>query len=164
MKILFFIGKLYGGGAERVAVNLLNHLSEHHEVIAAIANDNHKGYPLKPGITIKIIDFRWTNRVYQILSNTIEIKKTLKEIKPDLIISFIVDLNGCVLLANGLIKRKRIIVSERTTIQRKQLFWQKFTRRFLYRLAHKIVFVSKSDFNYAKWLKNKTYINNCEFF
>ena len=159
MKILFFIGKLYGGGAERVAVNLLNHLSEHHEVIAAIANDNHKVYPLKPGITIKIIDFRWTNRFYQIFSNTLVIKNILKEIKPDLIISFIVDLNGCVLLANSIYKRKRIIVSERTTIQRKQSVWQIITRRILYKLAQ-VVFVSKSDFSHAKWLKNKTFIYN----
>ena len=70
-----------------------------------------------------------------------------------------VELSIFVLLAN-FFTRKKLIVSEQTSIQAKHPMRDRFTRSILYRFASKVVFVSESDCNYAKWLKNKTFIYN----
>lgn len=163
MKILFFIGKLYGGGAERVATTIMNHLSKKHSVIAAISNDKKPSYPINSKIVIWKYTYNGVNNTIRIIDRTLKIHKIINDTKPDLIISFITELNGCVLLANCLKKRK-IIVSERTTIQRQMSFWRSFSRHILYRFASKVVLVSKNDYNYANWLENKTVIYNPLFF
>lgn len=54
MKIAFIIDNLYGGGAERAEVNIMNALSERHEVTAiAYRNfDEGKNYPLSPTVRL----------------------------------------------------------------------------------------------------------------
>lgn len=64
-----------------------------------------------------------------------------------------------VLLANFLTSNK-LIVSEHITIQTTRQPHRLITRHILYRFASKIVFISESDYNYAKWIKRKTYIYN----
>ena len=134
MKILFFIGKLYGGGAERVATTIMNHLSKKHSVIAAISNDKKPSYPINSKIVIWKYSYNGVNNTIRIIDRTLKIYKIINDTKPDLIISFITELNGCVLLANCL-KKRIIIVSERTTIQRQMSFWRSFSRHILYRFA-----------------------------
>lgn len=158
MKILVFISKLYGGGGERVAATLLNHLSAKHNVILAVFNNGKNHYTIDNKIDIIDLSKGKTFHPYQ-LNRIIKCWKTIKDTNPDLIISFIIELNRFVLLSN-LFCKKKIIVSERTTIQRQQSIFHTFTRRILYKLATKVVLVSKEDYNYAKWLKNKVLIHN----
>lgn len=159
MKILLFVDKLFGGGAERVASILLNHLCNKHDVTAIIFNDRQPTYPIDSRIKIQKIVVDNKIRIWHPFERLIKIHKAIKTNAPDLIISFIVEQNSRVLLSNFLPKRK-IIVSERTTIQKKQSIWRLFIRHILYRFASKVVFVSESDYKYAKWLKNKTFIYN----
>jgi len=158
MKILFFISKLHGGGAERVAAMLMNHLSETHEVTAAIFGTKKEQYKIKD--KIRILDLSEGKRIrpYQ-LNRIAKCRETIKNENPDLIISFLVGLNRFTVTANCL-TRKKLILSEQTSLQAEQSVREWITRHILYRFATKVVLVSKSDYEYAKWLKNRAYIYN----
>ena len=157
MKILVFISKLYGGGAERVASLLINHLCNHHNTIVALFDDN-KTYPIDPKATITNLSSKGKKLPYH-LNMITKCRKAINDINPDLVISFMVKLNMYVLIAN-LFPQKKLILSEQTSIQAKQSLSRIITRHILYRLASKVVFVSRSDYNHAKWLNNKTFIYN----
>lgn len=159
MKILLFVDKLYGGGAERVASILLNHLCKKHDVTAVIFNDKMPAYPLNSLIKIQKITVNGKIRVLHPIERIIKIIKAIRQNRPDLLVSFMVELNRYTLLANAFIRRE-IIISEQTSIQAQQSLSREITRHLLYKLATKVVFVSKSDCDYAKWLKNKTFIFN----
>ena len=158
MKILLFVYKLSGGGGERVASILLNHLCEKHNVTAIVFSDKALTYPLNPKIEIHKITIDGPGVLHP-LERIAKIRQIIKIQSPDLIISFMVELNKYVLLAN-LITRKKLILSEQTSIQAKQSLSKKLTRHILYRFATKVIFVSQSDCDYAKWLKNRTFIYN----
>ena len=159
MKILFFINHLADGGAERVAATLLNHLCENHEVELVLFSEKQASYNINPKIPTQKIIVGGSNKIIKVIRRVSRIRKLIKEIKPDLIITFMVDLSMQVLLANCLTSNK-IIVSEHITIQTTRQPHRLITRHILYRLASKIVFISESDYNYAKWIKRKTYIYN----
>lgn len=159
MKILLFVYKLYGGGGERVASILLNHLCEKHEVSAVVFDDKNATYKLNSKIKIQKITIDGRFRIQHPLERIVKIRNLIKKDNPDLIISFMVELTVFVLLAN-FFTRKKLIVSEQTSIQAKHPMRDRFTRNVLYRFASKVVFVSKSDCDYAKWLKNRTFIYN----
>lgn len=159
MRILFFINHLADGGAERVAATLLNHLCENHEVEMVLFSDKHASYYINSQIPTQKIIISSNNKIVKVIRRISRIKKLIKKTNPDLMISFMVDLSMQVLLANCLISNK-LIVSEHITIQTTRQPHRLITRHILYRLASKIVFISESDYNYAKWIKQKTYIYN----
>ncbi len=159
MKILLFVDKLFGGGAERVASILLNHLCEKHNVTAVIFNDKLPSYPLNPHIKIQKIAIDGRFRILHPIERLSKIREIIRVESSDLILSFLVEINNYILLSN-IIPRKKIIVSERTSIQRHQPLWISIPRRFLYKMANKVVLTSNDDYNHTKWLKNKTVIHN----
>ena len=159
MKILFFINHLADGGAERVAATLLNHLCENHEVEIVLFSEKKTSFNIPPQIPIQKIIVSGNNKIIKVIRRISRIRKLIKETNPDLIISFMVDLSMQVLLANFLTSNK-LIVSEHITIQTPQLLHRKLTRHILYHFASEIVFISKSDYNYAKWIRKKTFIYN----
>ena len=55
MKIAFVVWNLGGGGAERVYVNLMNHLSGRHEVYALIAKDTPPSVKYEPSEKVRVI-------------------------------------------------------------------------------------------------------------
>lgn len=158
MKILVFISKLYGGGAERVASLLINHLCKNHKVTVAIFNDKNNHYYIDDKVLVMDLSSGNKIRPYQ-FDRIIKCRKAIKDVNPDLIISFLVDLNRFVLISNCF-SRKKLLLSEQTSIQSKQSLNRRITRHILYRLATKVVFTSRSDFEYARWLRNKTFIYN----
>ncbi len=158
MKILFFISKLYGGGAERTASILINHLSETHDVTVAVFSSNEKQFRINEKIRILNLSEGKRIRPYQ-LNRIVKCRETIKNENPDLIISFLVGLNRFTVIANCL-TRKKLILSEQTSVQAEQTVGEWLTRHILYRFAAKVVLVSRDDFKFAKWLKNRTYIYN----
>ena len=159
MRFLFFINHLADGGAERVAATLLNHLCEKHEVGLVLFSEKQASFNINPQIPTQKIIVSGNNKIIKVIRRTSRIRKLIKEIKPDLIITFMVDLSMQVLLANCLTSNK-LIVSEHITIQAPQSLHRKLTRHILYRFASRIVFISESDYNYAKWISRKTFIYN----
>lgn len=144
MKILLFVDKLFGGGAQRVASILLNHLCTKHCVTAVIFNDKHPTYPLDPRIKIQKITIDGGIRFLHPIERIHKIRHSIKNNDPDLIISFLVDVNIYTLLANIFNKRK-IIVSERNTLNHVRSRFIRLLRFLTYPTADKIVFVTKAD-------------------
>ena len=142
MKILFFIHGLYGGGAERVASILLNHFCEKHETYVAVTNFKAPFYPLSS--RVHLIDNRLKNRFERFLPKFLKMAKTIKNVNPDIIISFLVTGNNRALCAN-ILYRKKIIVSERNTYKHEKSLKHRILRRILYPMADKVVFVTKDD-------------------
>lgn len=112
-RITFFIGSMYGGGAERVISILANHFCQKDwNVDIVLLLENKVGYQLDR--RIRIIDFTHSSGTYiKHLPNWIaEIRRYVKKNKPDRIVSFVGRINILVLTAClGL--KVPIIVSER---------------------------------------------------
>ena len=144
MKILLFVDKLFGGGAQRVASILLNHLCTKHSVTAVIFNDKHPTYPLNPQISIQKITIDGGIRFLHPIERIHKIRQSITRNTPDLIISFLVDVNVYILLANIFNKRK-IIVSERNTLKHVRSRTIRLLRILTYPIADKIVFVTNAD-------------------
>lgn len=159
MKILFFIHGLYGGGAEHVASILLNHFCEKHDTYVAVTSFEAPHYPLDS--RIHIIDNRTKSRIpgNSRIPLFLKMARTIREINPDIIISFLARTNNNALFAN-LFLRRRIIVSERIALAQKIPFRQRIFRRLLYRTANRIVFVVANDCKKFGMTKKSSVIYN----
>lgn len=109
-RILFVIGTLDNGGAERVVSLLAGELSRRGYEVSIITIINNKiNYKLKEGVKVVQLDLKGSG----IKRNFNRISALRKEIKKnDVIISFLAIINMATLLA-GIGLRKRIIMSER---------------------------------------------------
>lgn len=113
MKIVFFIGSLAGGGAERVISILANHYaSKDWQVEIALLLKNEVGYKLDK--KIKIVDLSGKHGSYfKNLPGWIAgIRKYLKTSKPDRVVSFIGRINVLVLMST-LGMKVPVVASER---------------------------------------------------
>ena len=113
MKIVFFIGSMNGGGAERVISILANHYSSKGwDVEIALLLKNEVGYKLEDNI--KIVDLTGKHGSYfkNLPAWVRGIRKYLKKSKPDRVVSFIGRINALVLMSTFGMKVP-VIVSER---------------------------------------------------
>lgn len=158
MRILIFVSSLYGGGAERVASLLSNHLVNNNEVYVATFSDNKRTYQISSKIKIISVLPKSKLSLVRFFQRYVNISRTIDKVSPRIIISFSVSLNSKVLLVNRL-KRKKLIVSERTSFSRYVSREADFARRYLYKTASNVVFVSKEDYDQYPY-KNKSVIYN----
>lgn len=119
MKIVFLVSSMNAGGAERVAATLANAWVQRGDSVTLVATFPHKGvcfYPLS-----EHIDFVWladrmpaaSNRLLGGLNKLRALRSLVDEARPDLVISFLTNVNVMALL--GLWGTKvPIIVCERT--------------------------------------------------
>lgn len=113
MKIVFFIGSMGSGGAERVLSILANHYSSMgHDVEIALLLQNKVSYVLDE--KIKIVDLSGKHSSYfrNLPRWFISIRKYLKETKPDRVVSFVGRINALVLMST-LGMKIPVIASER---------------------------------------------------
>lgn len=144
MKIQFFINHLADGGAERMAATLLNHLCEKHEVNLTLFCDKKATYYVDNKISTSKIIITGNNKIIKAIRRVFKIRKLIKKTKPDIIISFLTYTNIYVLLANIILRRK-IIVSERNTLNRIKSKSVRIIRRIVYSHADIITFVTNAD-------------------
>lgn len=117
MKILFVISSLSHGGAERVLVNIANHLSLKHEVIIATFANMPSFYPLDQNVKHITLDLmKPSHTMIETLFNTFKrlriLSWTIKTVNPDVVISFMTHTNILSILAAKWTNHK-IIISER---------------------------------------------------
>lgn len=120
--ILFFIFRLYGGGAERVVSNLSMEFSEHYHVKVAIYDNLDKTYPYK-GELIRIhLPFsenptknRWWQRLLRLIVLTYKVRKIKRQHNIDVAISFAEQANIVNILTKG---KSRTILSVRTLLSK----------------------------------------------
>ncbi|MDE7325573.1 MAG: hypothetical protein K2N63_04705, partial [Lachnospiraceae bacterium] len=112
-KILFISGGMGCGGAERVISILANHYSEQGwDVAILLMLSKEVAYPLDEKIRIIDLTMRRRSRIRTLPRWLKGIRKTVKMIDPDVIVSFVARINIITLFSlSGL--HKKIIISER---------------------------------------------------
>ena len=155
MRILFVIGSLSGGGAQRVLATLANELIARNNEVSILYSFKRRDYklddrihsidsdsPLVPvtGNLIKRFAITISNKTNKLRF----LKKTLKNETPDVVVSFMQTYHWQLLM---ICKRTRIplVFSERTTVTRHTSFHNDFGLKHLLKYADKVTILSEYD-------------------
>ena len=146
MKILFVISSLSHGGAENVMVRLANNWAEIHDVsLITIKDPTHDFFTLNDRVKryfLGIDRSKWYDfHIY--IGLLLKLRRKIKEIDPDYVISFVIKTNIFSLLACP--KKIPIIVSEHSVLFMPGMDKkQRYLRKILYPRAHRITVLSDS--------------------
>lgn len=146
-KIVFVIGSLGGGGAERVISILSNSLSRDYDItILAIFKDEIV-YDLSDRVTYRVVDIPETLVGLRRNFNRLKkIRQLITELEPHLVISFLTSINLFVLIAM-LFTKVSIIVSERNDPDRETPNrLMRLVRDLLYRFKRQLYFVFQTEY------------------
>ena len=155
MKIVFFIPRMGGGGAERVVANLADEFSRRNdEVIIYTPTDNNSFYHLSDSIKLFGENYHISKKKFirqvTLLINGIRLffsyKNRMKKWKPDVVISFLTETNIVALLHK---KKHKLIISERNDPTKYNKLTQVGIKR-LYAKADILVCQSKAVSLYFK--------------
>lgn len=155
--IMFVMNQMTSGGAERVVSILANGMSERGNRVSLVITFNSEIH-YEINNKIEIIKFNINKELSQVSRNIKEIKsliKLLKEKRPDVIISFIRNVN-CIIAAN--IVGIPVIISERNNpkYDPKSKIWR-VLRKIIYPYADGIVFQTEGAKSYfSKKIKDKS--------
>ncbi|MGE0449665.1 MAG: glycosyltransferase [Vicinamibacterales bacterium] len=144
MRLLCLIPAMGPGGAERVMSRLVTHLAASHDVTLLTweSPDASSFYALPQSIRYVRADRlggRGVRRALRVLSRPATIRRAIRRVAPDLIISFMNTMNVTALLG-ALGSRVPVIVSERNDPSRQHVGWTKsLLRDRAYTLARTIV-------------------------
>ncbi|MGP4060977.1 glycosyltransferase [Halobacillus sp. H74] len=148
-KIMFVIGVLSNGGAERVVSILAKQLCDMgYEVNIITIYGNKNDYLLDDRVNIHSLDHSSKNKIIRIFEIIYKTRKIIKKINPNIIISFVAIINIYTILSNLLLKN-RLIVSERNDpYQNPENKYLRIIRDILYKFADGFVFQTKDAKNY----------------
>lgn len=148
MKILFVIGPLKKGGAERVVCNLSNELVKNNEVYIATTISAESDYPLDKKIKIYCLDSKNNNSFLR--RNIIRLnnlKKIIKDNKIDVAISFLPEPSYRLMLAKN--KNIKTIISDRNDPNIEyNTFLKKIITKILYNKSDGFVFQTPDAMKY----------------
>lgn len=105
MRILFFVSSMHAGGAERVAATLASAWALRGDEVTLVPTYTKKGslfYRLDPGVKLLWLADRmgWLGKTwFASIRKWFALRRLVKEIEPDVIISFLTNVNVMVLLA-----------------------------------------------------------------
>ena len=157
MKLLFVITSLENGGAERVCASLANYFSAEHEV-EILYFSGEIFYEISP--QVKLNKFSRNSRIPRLAAKLLAIRKRAKD--ADCVISFMDSTNILSIIATAFLGRK-LIISEHSAHDFVGLKWR-VLRRIFYPFATALTVLSRSDFNYYSFVKNKAIIYNPSIF
>ena len=150
--VLFFIFRLYGGGAERVVSNLSMAFSEHHNIKVVVYDTQEKTYPFKGElIRIKLpfskdpIHNHWWQRLIRLVILIYKVRKIKRQYKIDVSISFAEQANIVNILTRG---KRKTVISMRTLLSKEVASTPKMrilthVIRHLYNKAQQIIVPSQ---------------------
>lgn len=162
IKILFVIGSLYGGGAERVISVLSNTLCKKYDVTILMILDNEVKYELDNKVKINTISL--PSNLTGLKRNIVRIKKMrdfIKENNPDIIISFLALINIFSILACMLTPYKLILSERNDPKHEPKSFIMQFIRNILYSIRKNNYFVFQTVYAqncFAKKIRLKSKI------
>ena len=163
MKLMFCIGEMKKGGAERVVANLSNYLIKHNEEVNIITTIKGKSfYELDKKINLDGLDDDKLHKNF-IIKNKKRLKKLkaiLKNKKPDIIVSFLPEPSYRVLFLKIFNRQLKVIVSVRNDpkVEYKSRI-NRLIMKLLYPLADGFVFQTKEAQEYfSKQIQNKSVI------
>lgn len=155
MKICFVISNLRGGGAERVISVLSSHFADFYDTSLVYFEQEKPFYELNP--KINLISLKTPkNRILKILYKIFKIRKI--SAKHDIIISFMDTTNILVLFSCAFLGKK-IFISEHSSYDAIG-FKLGLLRRIFYPFSDGLSVLSKQDFKYFNFVKNKAIIYN----
>ena len=160
-KITFFIGSMNRGGAERVISILSRSYAERgYETDIIMLLSDEVGYSLHPNTRILNFSGSTSSRIKRLPYWVKKIRNYVKEVKPDVIVSFVARINVIVYLAT-LGMKKRLIVSERNDPRYDgRSFITDIATKAIYPKVNSVVFQTKRAKEYFKNLKNGVIIPN----
>lgn len=151
MKLLFVITSLENGGAERVCASLANYFSKENEV-EILYFSGEIFYEISP--KVKLNKFSRNSRIPRLAAKLLAIRKHAKD--ADCVISFMDSTNILSIIATAFLGQK-LIISEHSAHDFVGLKWR-VLRRIFYPFASALTVLSRSDFNYYSFVKNKAII------
>ncbi|MCI6343579.1 MAG: glycosyltransferase [Campylobacter sp.] len=157
MKLLFVITSLENGGAERVCASLANYFSTEHEVEILYFSGE---IFYKINSKVKLNKFTRNSRIPRLAAKLLAIRKHAKD--ADCVISFMDSTNILSIIATAFLGRK-LIISEHSAHDFVGLKWR-VLRRIFYPFASALTVLSRSDFSYYSFVKNKAIIYNPSIF
>lgn len=162
---MLYINSLGKGGAERVMSVLANNLSQRHEIIMVNSFKVNDEYILDSKINKYILDYSNLNKSSFIKKNfyrTKQLRKLIKQIKPDICLSFMAEANFRNIIACSFLQCKSI-VSIRNDPKKEypNLLFSRLAK-LLYKYADGVVFQTKEarDFFSSKITNKSTIIYN----
>lgn len=152
MKYLFHISSLYGGGAERVMSNLINFFCDSNNEVVVVVCYNHDG---EYEINKKAKKITIGN--YNLVKQSILLRKIIKNEKPDLCISFMQGGNIRMVLANLFTKQKYVLSVRNDPSKEYDTFFTKIFAKTMFKKSSGIVFQTPYAMNYFnKKIQNKS--------
>ena len=151
--IAFYIGGLCIGGAERVICNLAEYFySEGYRVTMVTKVRDEKEYELNPGIRRIIADItpeeETGSRIHNLLARINKLRRIWKEVKPDVIVSFIRK-NNLMAIASAAPLGIPVVVSVRSAPERElKGFGFKTISFLLFRQAAGVVLQTREAYNF----------------
>ena len=163
VKVLFLINSLAGGGAERVTAALANEMCNYENTeiyVITYQRDLAKDFSLNKKIFYHCLNLKDVNRLQGIICRIQYLRKTIKEIKPNCVVSLATPrMNG--LLVCALISLKiPLIISERNDPAQypKTCIWR-FVRNVTYAFSKGIVFQTEDAKKYfSKKIQQKSIV------
>ena len=141
MKLIFVISSLSSGGAERVMSSLVNALCEDYDVTLIVFFDD-VFYTLDPKVNYVVCPNSHGSPL-AVFKRLFSLRSLLKALKPNLVISFLTEINVYTLLST-FFSRIPNVASERISPDAQPKFIFKLLRRFLYPVAQKVIYLHPS--------------------
>lgn len=154
MRIAFLVSSMDGGGAERVAALLCNAwTAKGHEVVLLPTFSGRGGcsYPLDPAVEVEYLADKTRTAIGRTpVGRLMALRRALRTIKPDVVVSFLTNVNVAAILAGG---RIPVVVSERIypPLMPLSRFWETM-RRLTYARAARVVMQTAQG---LKWLERE---------
>ena len=151
--IAFYIGGLCIGGAERVICNLAEYFySEGYRVTMVTKARDEKEYDLNPRIRRIIADItpeeETGSRIHNLLARINKLRRIWKEVKPDVIVSFIRK-NNLMAIASAVPLGIPVVVSVRSAPERELMgFGFKTISFLLFRMAAGVVLQTREAYDF----------------
>lgn len=151
-KIIFYIGSLARGGAERVVVNLSQYLQkEGYEVVIVTKEQEKEEYEVPKGVRRILGDICGDEITHSRIKNFVKRVKKLKKIwqqeKPDLLISFIKKNNLMAILSSRGLKLP-VLVAVRSAAFREYPGIYRYIARILFQRADGVIVQTPEQANY----------------
>lgn len=160
MKILFCTSSMGKGGAERVISILSNRFINNNDVYILVNTNKNIEYELDKRIKVVQLDEKVNiNPITRNIERIIKTKKKLKEIKPDIIISFLPMPSFRVIIANSKLKIPVIVSDRNDPNEEYKSKISKIFMKCLYPKANGFVFQTKQQKEYfSNEIQNKSII------
>lgn len=163
MRVAFVIGTMSGGGAERVISVLANWFSKQDYKVSVITIiDDNISYELNRNIKYYPNKKKNRGKINRIVNRYIFTRNRLKDIKPDIIVSFTTEVNIYVLLASIGLNIKTIISERNDPIKDPPSKITRLIRKLVYRFSDRFIFQTDDARNYfsKKIQRNSNIIPN----